>query len=646
MFQWHVIWAVLRRNVESYFSGALGYLVVVLFVTVGAFCAFGPQFFGNNLANLDQLSNLYPLLLLAVVPAITMASWADERKLGTDEILFTLPAADVEILIGKYVAALAVYSIALLFSVTQLFVLAWIGDPDWGVVFTTYVGYWWAGAALISVGMFASVLTNSTTVAYVLGVALCAIPVSIGSVAPGNALFQTLSLSSQLRDFTVGLIPLSGLLYFGAFTAFMLYLNMIFISRRHWAGNEQAAMGTHFSVRAIALAAALISVNFMANETSAYFVARLDATSESLYTLSSTTRQTIRNASKNKRTVTIQAFMSAEVPQQFVHVRKQFDGLLRQYDRIGGSTVDVRFVNIKSNSTKAKKEARTLGIDPIRQRSEVAGKVVEQDVYMGAVVTSSLGEVVLEFLDGNTSLEYELTRSIATVTSRLERRLKIGVLETDGLRIGEENSPVALRFFFEEILAELEKQYDIENVTRSKLTELVQADNEKEERQEKQAEEFGKLDKNSDKKLSEKEFVAKKDDAKEAKREFGDKDENDDGELSLDEFSAEEEAHPDVLLVVQASSLTSKTMQDLVDYIKNGRGTLVLDDPVPFYPYVCIRPGTSASPTHHRKSGPAPNRVFRGSPMSSKPRSILDTSRRSVVSISKWHKWVRSSRSK
>ena len=228
----HVILAVFKRNVASYFSGMLGYLFIVVFVVAGAFLAFDDQFFANNLANLDQLSSHFPLLLLFIVPAITMTAWADERKLGTDELLFTLPARDFEILLGKYLAVLAVYTVALLFSLTHAIVLAWLGNPDWGLIATTYLGYWLAGAALLSAGMFASVLTSSATVAFVLGGVICAIPVFADEI-PGIEGFlknwlgitEPLSVAGHLRGFTSGKVTYSGLFYFVGLAAFFLYLN-------------------------------------------------------------------------------------------------------------------------------------------------------------------------------------------------------------------------------------------------------------------------------------------------------------------------------------------------------------------------------------------------------------------------------------
>ncbi len=107
MIRSHVILAVAKRNFRSYFSSLLGYLFIVVFCVAAAMFAFGESFFTANQANLDQLTNRFlglPLLLLFLIPAITMSTWADERKLGTDELLFTMPAYEVEVLIGKYLA--------------------------------------------------------------------------------------------------------------------------------------------------------------------------------------------------------------------------------------------------------------------------------------------------------------------------------------------------------------------------------------------------------------------------------------------------------------------------------------------------------------------------------------------------------------
>src|SRR5262249_48325941 len=144
-------------------------------------------------------------------------------------------------------------------------VLMWLGSPDKGLLFATYFGYALSGCALLGAGMLASVLTSSAAVAYVVGALICAIPVFVDRLSPGNRLFQGLSVGEQLRDFTLGMIPIAGLFYFISLTALFLYLNLVFISRRHWSGGpHQTPMWAHFLIRAVALGAILISANVVA----------------------------------------------------------------------------------------------------------------------------------------------------------------------------------------------------------------------------------------------------------------------------------------------------------------------------------------------------------------------------------------------
>ena len=447
--------AVFWRTFAGYFSGVLGYLFIVAFTVAASLTAFNPAFFAANLATLDQLSAGFPALLLFLVPAITMTAWADERKLGTDELLFTLPAREVDVLLGKYLATLAVYTVALLFSLTNLFVLWAIGPPDPGPIFTTYLGYWLVGAALCAIGTLCSALTGSPAVAFALGVVACAIPVFVGGlpadalgVALPAGLFRALSVPEQFRDFARGLIPLGGIVYFLSLAAFSLYANHVVIRRRLWAG-RRAGMGWHYLIRTASLAALLISLNLLAARTTA----RADLTAERVYTLTPVTKTVLAGVTA-ERPVIVQAYLSPEAPRAYAAIRKQLVGLLREFDRRGGDALTVRIVEVEPFS-EAAEDARAFGIEPREVTTVEDGRTVNDSVFLGLVVTGPGDEVVVPFVGPGALPEYELTRSVRTVSGG--ERLTVGVLQTDANLIAGQRDW--------QIVRELELQYDVRSVS-------------------------------------------------------------------------------------------------------------------------------------------------------------------------------------
>lgn len=462
MFRTNVISAVWKRNVASYFSGALGYLFIAVFVVAASMLAFNERFFIENQANLDQLSAQFPWLLLFIVPAVTMTLWADERKQGTDELLFTLPANDWEILAGKYLAGLSIYTVALAFSSTIILVLAYCGSPDISQLFATYLGYWIAGAALLAAGMFASVLTSSATVAFILGVLFTAMPIALEWVGldrmfNNQGVRESVSVPGNLRDFTIGVVPFGSVVYFMALGGFFLYLNAVMIARRHWAGGKNArSLGWQFVVRSISLGIILLSGTYVL----ALFSGRLDFTSERLYTLAPATRAAIARIEKDKP-VLIQAYVSPEVPEELITVRKNLLALLKEFQQLGRGRIDVRVVATPPFS-KQSEEATNGGIERRRTQSERGGRITAMDVYLGVAVSSGYDRVVIPYFEKGTPVEFELTRALGTVAK--EKRPTVGILTTDARVFGG----MDMRTFQQQpewrLVTELKRQYAVKEI--------------------------------------------------------------------------------------------------------------------------------------------------------------------------------------
>ncbi|MBL8746599.1 MAG: Gldg family protein [Phycisphaerae bacterium] len=462
-----ILSAIVRRELASYFSSPTGYVFITIFIFLSAFAAFWlPDFFNRNIASLDQLNMWFPALLLLLVPAITMGAWAEERKQGTEELLLTLPARDWELVLGKYLACVLIYTAALLFSVSHVLVLAYLGKPDLGLMFSTYLGYWLAGASLIAVGLVASALTTNLTVAFITAAVLCGSIVSVGALAvifPGSLVGRSaseLSLPQRFADFGRGVIALENIAYFVMLALLGLWANTLLVSRHHWSGSRDAATRTALAcVRGAAIVVSCAAVVTLFSRTTA----RADATAERLWSLSDETAKLIRDIPED-RPVLITAYVSPRVPAAYIQTRETLLGLLRELDQAqGGSRIIVKLVDTEPYTDAAREAKRNFNIEP---RAVGTGPEDDQgapaEIFMGLAFTSGGEQFVLPFLSRGLPVEYELARSIRTVS--LSGRKKIGIVETEAGVFGsfDFNSFTSKPDW--PIVGELRKQYEVVQV--------------------------------------------------------------------------------------------------------------------------------------------------------------------------------------
>lgn len=234
--------SIFKKELRSYFSSPIGFVFIIFYLLVSnAFFFFVQDFFRQGQVTMRGYFAAMPWVFLFFVPAITMRLWAEEKKMGTIELLLTMPMKEWEIVCGKFLAAFAFLAITLGFSMTIPVSLMYLGQPDYGVIVGSYVGALFLGSAYLAIGLYISSLTENQVVAFIISLAVIFVLLLIG-IAPVwlNALgsivsvCEYVSLLSHFNNVTRGVIDSRDVIYYASVIALFLYLNVKNIEARKW----------------------------------------------------------------------------------------------------------------------------------------------------------------------------------------------------------------------------------------------------------------------------------------------------------------------------------------------------------------------------------------------------------------------------
>lgn len=231
--------AVLKREFMAFFATPLAYVFLLIFlILAGIFGFYLGHFMERNQADLLAFFNFHPWLYLILVPALSMRLWAEERDTGSIELLLTLPIDHWQAVLAKFFAAWLFCGMCLLLTFPIWLTVAYLGDPDNGVIVAAYIGSWLMASGFLAVGCCLSALTSNQVIAFILTVVICLMLILSGTDIFFSALSGVLpavlidSVSSlgflpHFQTTTRGVIDLRDIVYYFSFVATWLFATVV-----------------------------------------------------------------------------------------------------------------------------------------------------------------------------------------------------------------------------------------------------------------------------------------------------------------------------------------------------------------------------------------------------------------------------------
>lgn len=247
MSAWKNIWTITKRELGAYFGSPLAYVFIVIFLLLCGFFTFMVgRFFDRNQSSLiESFFIWHPWFYLFLVPAVGMRLWADERRVGTLELLLTMPVTPWQAIVGKFLASWLFLALALALTFPLWITVNYLGSPDNGVIVTGYLGSWLLAGAFLGVSCMTSSITRSQVVSFIMAVVICLFLILAGFPPVTDMMSQfarewqwfvdvvtSLSVMTHFDGFQKGVLDLRDTVYFLSVIGFSLFTTSV-ILRTH-----------------------------------------------------------------------------------------------------------------------------------------------------------------------------------------------------------------------------------------------------------------------------------------------------------------------------------------------------------------------------------------------------------------------------
>ena len=426
------MYALFKKEISNFLSSLIGIMVIVVFLLItGLFLwVFKSDFnvLSFGYANLDGLFILAPWVFLFLVPSVTMRSFAEENRTGTIEMLLTKPLSDWQIILAKFLAAVALVLLSLIPTLVYYYSVYRLGFPvgnlDSGGIFGSYIGLFLLSSSFVSIGIFCSSVTNNQILAFILSVFLCGFIYigfefiySLSLFGSIDLFIQRLGMAAHYSSISRGVVDTRDILYFLSVMAIFLCMTKLVLASRKWKKSQ---------LTTFIITLALIAV---VNIIGSCVFTPFELTSEKRYTLSETTKAELN---KLEDYVYFKVYLEGDFPAGFKKLRRETKEMLDEF-RAYSKYIDYEFINPSegSNKTEINDNYKLLyqsGLNPTNVIDENPdGSTKQMIIWPGALVSyRNDTEIAIDLLESQLgqSSEEALNASIQNLEFRLLDAIK------------------------------------------------------------------------------------------------------------------------------------------------------------------------------------------------------------------------------